>query len=365
VEERFPEEEPQEEEEEEPQQEVELDYELFIPPEDHFAAADSSDADDNIQIAGATLSLEDAAPSHRALLTHSLATGTPVSVKLDPTKTRIVDVSYPLRASVSKVTEQADGCQVSLFPSAASHFVKKTNSNYAKLVDQLKAAVEKGKQEAFFITEDIDRNIVQVAPAPVLPKATLPNGGRPLRAAGPAKPVSLAQAKDLFNQVNALTCDPLNPKSTCIPFKYPDDGCWGRAHEMCRLFAKRGITGGKVWNYGNLRADTPNNPNCQVQWGYHVAPILNVTQPDGTAKPYVIDPAMFNQPVPVATWADAQHDSEAQSEFSDCWVYFTGHFGGVETDTDYTDTQDVLRTYRARLLQRAKADGPPPYSSCS
>ena len=61
-----------------------------------------------------------------------------------------------------------------------------------------------------------------------------------------------------------------------ISWLYPDDGCWGRAHEMCRLMINAGAHPRKVWIYGKLHTLTKNNPNCFVNWGWHVAPTLCV-----------------------------------------------------------------------------------------
>jgi hypothetical protein len=32
----------------------------------------------------------------------------------------------------------------------------------------------------------------------------------------------------------------------------------------------------KVWIQGNLNVNSQNKPNCLVQWGWHVAPTLQV-----------------------------------------------------------------------------------------
>jgi hypothetical protein len=107
----------------------------------------------------------------------------------------------------------------------------------------------------------------------------------------------------MFDLVAHKVCCPATAAAPCIPFNYPDDGCWGRAHEMCRLMLAAGITPNKVWIFGNLRAASQNNPNCQVLWGWHVAPTLSVG-----GETYVIDPALFNGPVTQATWAGVQGD---------------------------------------------------------
>jgi Glutaminase len=119
--------------------------------------------------------------------------------------------------------------------------------------------------------------------------------------------VTLARARELFNLVNSKVCCPANPSVPCIPFVYPDDGCWGRAHEMCRLMIAASAAPRKIWIQGSLRVSSRNKPDCLVRWGWHVAPTLEVSN-GGPAQTYVIDPALFEEPVPQATWVSVQGD---------------------------------------------------------
>ncbi|MCX7113398.1 MAG: protein-glutamine glutaminase family protein [Proteobacteria bacterium] len=55
--------------------------------------------------------------------------------------------------------------------------------------------------------------------------------------------------------------------------------------------------------------NTPNHPDGKVEWyGYHVAPTVPVQKADGSVQDMVIDPSMFDHPVTVDEWRDAQHD---------------------------------------------------------
>ncbi len=178
--------------------------------------------------------------------------------------------------------------------------------------------------------------------------------------------VTLQRARQLFNLVNSRLCCPASAPAPCIPFMYPDDGCWGRAHEMCRLMIEDGAQPIKVWIYGSLRVDTNNKPSCAVRWGWHVAPTLRVSTSSGT-KTFVIDPSLFNGPVTQATWVNVQGDPSATTIASNASVYYRNQSGTwVEDDPTYSKTQNVLTTYRNRLkLRSAGADGPPPYFACS
>src|SRR6202008_2347296 len=109
--------------------------------------------------------------------------------------------------------------------------------------------------------------------------------------------VTPQRAGELFDLVSAQTCDPLTVPPPCIPFLYPDDGCWGRAHEMCRLMINMGLSPRKVWidhSFGHfLHVNTKNNPQCFVEWGWHVAPTLCVRGPKFCpTQSMVIDPSL-------------------------------------------------------------------------
>jgi Glutaminase len=62
--------------------------------------------------------------------------------------------------------------------------------------------------------------------------------------------VTPQRAKQLFDLCRSKICCPASASAPCIPFEYPDDGCWGRAHEMCRLMILDGAQPDKVWIKG-------------------------------------------------------------------------------------------------------------------
>lgn len=107
-----------------------------------------------------------------------------------------------------------------------------------------------------------------------------------------AKPVqtylSITEVQDLFNQARDMSD---------IPFGYKYDGCYARAHVMARRFEEKGIATEKVWIKGNLSV-----PGTDIQWNYHVAPVINVKDKDGVIKKYVIDPSLNDEAVTVDEW---------------------------------------------------------------
>ena len=108
--------------------------------------------------------------------------------------------------------------------------------------------------------------------------------------------ISLEYARELFNEMSS---------QECIPFGYPEGGCYARAHKMSRLLEDKGVISGKVWIKGNLRVDTLKGPKDYVEWGFHVAPIVKVKNGE-KEEVYVIDPSVSSAPVSIDEWPNIQ-----------------------------------------------------------
>ncbi|MBX7214204.1 MAG: hypothetical protein K1X39_09360 [Thermoflexales bacterium] len=101
-----------------------------------------------------------------------------------------------------------------------------------------------------------------------------------------------------------------------IAFNYPPDGCYARAHMMTtRIRETYGVEPSKVWAFGDLSVDT-NGPYGSVRWGYHVAPVLPVLQPDGTVVNMVIDPSIARRPISVNEWKAIMHAPTADTQIT-------------------------------------------------
>ena len=166
------------------------------------------------------------------------------------------------------------------------------------------------------------------------------DGTAPPCSAGSMHPISSARANQLFREMAS--------RANSIPFDYPQDCCYSRAHEMCRDMQAEGIDCGKVWNYQNpgpppgnpLRVTTPNSPTGSVAWRYHVAPIVNVQGDDGVVRPMVIDPSMFDRPVTVDEWKAAQNAPDTITQYTDATPYYRGiDDADRDTDPDYSQTR--------------------------
>jgi hypothetical protein len=150
--------------------------------------------------------------------------------------------------------------------------------------------------------------------------------------------------------------DHFNNDRSNIPFNYPVDCCYTRAREMDKEMAAAGVPCGKVWNYaspGNaLTVPTKNVPasppyNGQVKWGYHVAPIVPVTQPDGSVQYMVIDPSMESGPVSIDKWKADQNDPNSTSATTGPDPYYRDPSGKVMPDPGDASVKKTLDDHRA------------------
>src|ERR1044071_8436154 len=202
----------------------------------------------------------------------------PVYIETDPASAFLRRVYLPKLVRVESIREFPEEVFVTFEQSHARHVVKR-NADGEELLRTLREA---GRDRWLAVTVSDRQEILDVRPYD--PPFDLPRLEPPPRPAwwlGCWWPwnwfrryccVSKRRAQELFDLCAATTCDPFAVPPPCIPFMYPDDGCWGRAHEMRRLMLDAGTSSDKVWIDGSLHTPTRNNPNCFVGWGWHVAP---------------------------------------------------------------------------------------------
>jgi Glutaminase len=309
----------------------------------------------------------------------------PVYLEIDPATSAITRLLIPYVTRVADVRPSEDGLDIELDNSHARHVLRRGAPEFGELERELREAMRGGR--VVIVTEDDAHNIIDVRgftpgpdgdlpPLPPFPKPQLPKWPWPI-------PwlidiwrwrwwpwwgcISRTRAQQVFDAMAATACNPLTVPPPCIPFMYPDDGCWGRAHEMCRLMVNMGVSPKKVWIYSIgplLKAGTRNNPQCFVQWVWHVAPTICVRHwrfwPP-LSQEMVVDPALFTTPVSKATWKSAQSNPNATLTDTD-WTFF---WQSGETDPTFSKTNGVLVTYRLQLqLRSLSSAGPPPYANC-
>lgn len=108
--------------------------------------------------------------------------------------------------------------------------------------------------------------------------------------------LSKRYAFDLFKEISNLKH---------IPFRYPEDGCYARAHEISHFLEKKGIISGKIFIEGDLKVKTKNSPKGYAQWHFHVASTIKVKEGNKEVT-YVFDPSLFNKPVTIDEWFSIQ-----------------------------------------------------------
>lgn len=303
--------------------------------------------------------------------------GTPVYLEIDPGTQAVTRLLIPLVSEVVSVEETPGEIRVELARSQARHVLSMRNNDFPELLEKLSVAVDQHTLQ--IVTETDQHEIIDVRPH---------TGdlafNREVQGAAAASPalrrwwpwrlwywlcwfcwfcrcVTPARAKALFDLCSAQTCNPLTVPAPCIPFLYPDDGCWARAHEMCRLMIAQGAHPKKIWISGNLHTPTKNNPACFVNWGWHVAPTLCVRTRLFRYIEEVIDPSLFNGPVSEATWKGVQGDLSATLTPTAASVYMRPS----QTDPTYSQTNFYLNFYRLQLKNRSLLPaGPPPYANC-
>jgi hypothetical protein len=311
--------------------------------------------------------------------------GLPVYVEIEPDRSVVTRILIPLisRVDASRSTDQ--GLEVTLAASHARHLVARDDPDFAELERSLAAAFR--DRSTILVTEDEAHRIIDIqtlAPDPERPLPPFPEPVLPVQLVRPwwwrflvaiwwwpwwpwcwfwwwLRCRSAANAQLVFDAMAARSCDPLTVPAPCIPFLYPDDGCWARAHEMSRLMINMGVSPAKVWIRGNLHVNTRNNPSCFVDWGWHVAPTICVRDRFPFSHRAVIDPSLFTTPVTPTTWKSVQGDPGASLTYTS-WVQYWPQAG--TTDPAFVDTNQRLAYYRLQLQLRATQFGPPPYAAC-
>jgi hypothetical protein len=282
----------------------------------------------------------------------------PAYVEIDP-ETKIITKFYiPEAARVWNINSKGEEVvYVKFYTSSARHYLRRNHPDFPAMLEALQKAME--SNTAILVTSvHHDYEIIDVRPLPSSFGADfpLPPPTPPI----PDPPVTWDRAVELINMMNSCTCIPCSATDPCIPYKYPYDGCWIRAHLMCYLMMAEGETPEKVWISSpgcDLYALSSNVPECHVEWCWHVAPTLMVIQPSGPDIKMVIDPSLCTQPVTLDDWKALQGDPGATLTPSTWDQYGPG--GGTATQAQANNDMEV---YRLLLNELCTDYGPSPYA---
>lgn len=280
----------------------------------------------------------------------------PVYAELDSDTDVILRMYMPIAAQVLDIAPAEEIVRIGLNSSQAVHYLRRNHPDFEQFMGLLQSS--KDNSARLMITaRHHDFEIIDVRELP----ASFGNDGPPEPPPPPVPdpPVSPERAIELFNMMKAESCTPCNSVSPCIPFRYPYDGCWIRAHLMCYLMMAEGETPEKIWiGYGGLHALSNNVPECAVDWGWHVAPTLMVTDPGGGPDvKMVIDPSLCDGPVTPDEWRNLQRPSATLTPSS--WDGY--HYLASGTATQAQAEAD-MEEYRIRLDDLCSDYGPSPYS---
>jgi len=171
----------------------------------------------------------------------------------------------------------------------------------------------------------------------------------------------MATAQMMFDYITHQCCAVGGPYPIdhCIPFQYCPDGCYARAHKMCWIINNTyKYATHKIFSFANAGSDRLSVKcekwrGCCVTWWYHVAPLVNIKTPQGV-KAYVFDPAMFDQPVLLATWLHAQENPACSAvphvsmiNIQPTSSYAPSGMSGYtfSTDPTYSSTNSTLISY--------------------
>lgn len=280
----------------------------------------------------------------------------PVYAELDSDTDVILRLYMPIATNVLDIAEETEVVRVSLTGSHAVHYLRRNHPDFEPFMGILQQA--KSSDKTIMLTATYrDHEILDVRDLP----ASFGNDGPPEPPPPPVPdpPVSPERAIELFNMMKAQSCTPCSSGSPCIPFRYPYDGCWIRAHLMCYLMIAEGETPEKIWIHGGgLHALSSNVPECAVDWSWHVAPTLMMTDPGGGPDiKIVIDPSLCEGPVTPDEWRNLQKPTATLTPSSwDGYAFLaSGTASQAQADSD-------MEAYRIMLDDLCADYGPSPYS---
>lgn len=178
-----------------------------------------------------------------------------------------------------------------------------------------------------------------------------PEVPRVKRGALPA--VTAAQAQEMYDWVQGYSWDPANPNAS-FSWAYTPDGCYARAEVMNHIIQERyGVEPWKVWAFDPAQGLNPAGTygGSDFGWGYHVAPMITIRDPNGQETPYVIDPSIASRPVTVREWAELMNArSGAYVDFTSPGEPPATSPTGPATASNYWPTSGAPVVYKEGVL---------------
>ncbi|MBI3441960.1 MAG: hypothetical protein HY052_09230 [Proteobacteria bacterium] len=140
-----------------------------------------------------------------------------------------------------------------------------------------------------------------------------------------------------------------------IAFGYPQLGCYARAHIMCRQLLDQGIIPKKAWAFEGGKGLVVDFFVEQIRWSYHVAPVVAIKMPDRTIQDMVMDPGLFDGPVPLYEWGRIMAAEPEKLQITSLGNapkgyhgdYDTRHKTSTKTDEDAKNTMKEYLDFQA------------------
>jgi len=237
------------------------------------------------------------------------------------------------------------------------------------VLTQLKSAVGSSVR---FAADPSDGTILLVDSIKVAP-AVVAISKRPLFPTIAALQQSRPEPKPAFPSVQRLKeLHKILGMQPHIPFAFPKNGCWARAEAMCQMLI--GFLGinqrlvSKIWiscSTGSapcLEVKTAVNPDCKVNWFWHVAPLV-----EGESSYFVMDPALSDRPITRAAWRSLMSVTDATAMFQystwERWGFLNKY--DIDAEPKSAELKEDLAKYRNDLSIQILTNGPIPYAKCA
>lgn len=164
----------------------------------------------------------------------------PAYVEVDPSTSEITNVLVPLSFGVENIAPFMDDRKIKLIISHGR------NTSCAQQIPTFKGFLNfsKAHEPTKHLSRSLKRKNTISSTSGRYPEPRLRQRRTPPEQVwdpSTAVSVTMAQAQKMFDLVSPKICCPATVGASCIPFNYPGDGCWGRAHEMCRFTIAAGI----------------------------------------------------------------------------------------------------------------------------
>lgn len=176
---------------------------------------------------------------------------------------------------------------------------------------------------------------------------------------------STKKANHIFKLFKRMSTKPNRGPLVGIPFRYIDNGCEHRCHEMCRILLEQDIYPMKAWAFSKNRENllifkSKYHPNCEVRWGHHTAPA--VLTDNGY---YVIDPSVASKALPVRKWYRKFSNPYSRLHLTSHHTFkMLDNLCDIQSDPQYLETRHRLRIFRVNLRLLSRRLGPLPFKKC-